>query len=78
MGNTIANQQQEITPPSTPRKIESIFERVIPSPGGKVITVIVDEQIQFQIDVTDPSGDLTCGWLLSEVTRKYSIALEHI
>ena len=27
------------------------------------------------MDITDPNGEKTCGWLISEVTRKYSISL---
>ena len=44
--------------------------------NSRIVTVIVDEQIQFEIDVTDPNKERTCGWLLSEVTRKYTIMLE--
>lgn len=42
----------------------------------KIITVKIDEEIQFFIDVTDPDKCLTCGWLISEVTRRYNLALE--
>ena len=45
--------------------------------NSRIVTVIVvEEQIQFEIDVTDPNNERTCGWLLSEVTRKYTIILE--
>ena len=42
----------------------------------KIITVKIDEEIQFFIDITDPEKCLTCGWLISEVTRRYNLALE--
>lgn len=42
----------------------------------KIITVKIDEEIQFHIDITDPDSCLTCGWLISEVTRRYNLALE--
>ena len=47
------------------------------SENSRIVTVIVvEEQIQFEIDVTDPNNERTCGWLLSEVTRKYTMILE--
>ena len=52
------------------------LEPVIRTANSKIITVIVDENIQFEVDITDEYGDLTCGWLLSEVTRKYTVILE--
>ena len=55
--------------------IERFVER---KAGSKIITVYVDESIQFEVDISDPTGDLTCGWLLSEVTRKYTLILEAI
>ena len=42
----------------------------------KMITVKIDEEIQFHIDITDPDSCMTCGWLISEVTRRYNLALE--
>ena len=45
---------------------------------SRIVTVIVDEQIQFEVDVTDPNKEHTCGWLLSEVTRKYTVMLAAI
>ena len=30
------------------------------------------------MDITDTNGEKTCGWLISEVTRKYQISLVEI
>jgi len=54
------------------------LEPVLRSEQSKVVTVIVDDQIQFEVDITDPQRTKTCGWLLSEVTRKYTIMLNAI
>ena len=51
------------------------LEKVQRTPNSTIITVMVDDSIQFEVDITDPTGEKTCGWLLSEVTRKYNIML---
>ena len=78
MGN--AQVQNSLDQEAETPRVENHFtlEPVRRNTNSRVVTVIVDEQIQFEVDVTDPNGDLTCGWLLSEVTRKYSIMLESI
>lgn len=35
----------------------------------KTVRVLIDQNIQFDVDVL--SDNLTCGWLISEVTRLY-------
>ena len=40
----------------------------------KVIQVFVESNIEFNIDISDPK--CTCGWLQSEVVRKYYEVLE--
>ena len=39
----------------------------------KLIRVYVDKDIEFVVDIRNEW--LTCGWLLSEVSRKYTEAL---
>ena len=36
----------------------------------KTIRVLVDSDIQLDVDIL--SDNLTCGWLISEVTRMYT------
>ena len=38
--------------------------------AAKMLRVRIDETVEFSIYVRDPS--LTCGWLLSETTRRYA------
>ena len=79
MGQTLVkNQLEDESQASLHRETSTGLEPVKRTANSKVVTVIVDDQIQFEVDVTDASGDRTCGWLLSEVTRKYTIALEAI
>jgi hypothetical protein len=40
----------------------------------KTIQVFVESNIEFTIDISDPK--YTCGWLQSEVVRRYYQALE--
>lgn len=42
----------------------------------KLIRIYVDVDIEFTVDISNDW--LTCGWLLSEVTRKYTDALQKI
>lgn len=45
----------------------------------KMIRVYVDKDIEFNIPIPHTASDqLTCGWLLSEVTRRYIEALTKI
>jgi hypothetical protein len=46
--------------------------------GGirKFVHVYVDKDAEFNVDITHDS--LTCGWLLSEVTRRYTDELNRI
>jgi hypothetical protein len=46
--------------------------------GGvrKQIRVYVDKDIEFTVDISN--DNLTCGWLLSEVTRRYTDELNKI
>ncbi|TNV87556.1 hypothetical protein FGO68_gene11686 [Halteria grandinella] len=44
----------------------------------KMIRVYVDKDIEFNIPIPAASDQLTCGWLLSEVTRRYIEALTRI
>lgn len=84
MGNTLVHDNVAVGEPSRipgiSKQGQSAFslEPIKRTAHSKVITVIVDEQIQFEVDITDPKGDLTCGWLLSEVSRKYQMMLEAI
>jgi hypothetical protein len=41
-----------------------------PSMTQKVVRVLVDSEIQFDVEII--SDSLTCGWLISEVTRLYT------
>ena len=82
MGNSIVNQEGESVS-SSARLQTHVTATMALTPikrtaNSRVVTVIVDEQIQFEVDVTDPNQEHTCGWLLSEVTRKYTIMLEAI
>jgi hypothetical protein len=38
--------------------------------------VYVDKEVEFDLDITNES--LTCGWLLSEVTRRYTEELNRL
>jgi hypothetical protein len=40
----------------------------------KSVRVLVDQGIQFDVDII--SDGLTCGWLISEVTRLYTELLQ--
>ena len=40
-----------------------------PNMTQKIIRVLVDADIQFDVEIV--SDNLTCGWLISEVTRLY-------
>lgn len=40
----------------------------------KSVRVLVDQGIQFDVDIV--SDNLTCGWLISEVTRLYTELLK--
>ena len=40
----------------------------------KTVQVLVESNIEFTIDISDP--ETTCGWLQSEVVRKYYEVLE--
>ena len=42
----------------------------------KSVQIYVDKDIEFIVDVGNEQ--LTCGWLLSEVTRRYTDALSRI
>ena len=42
----------------------------------KIVHIYVDADIEFDIDIS--SEFLTCGWLLSEVTRRYNKHLENL
>ena len=46
--------------------------------GGikKSIRVYVDKDVEFNVEISN--DQLTCGWLLSEVTRKYTDELNRI
>lgn len=74
MGNTAVDGIGSI-PSEQSKDIRQSLEPVIRSKNSKIITVIVDEDIQFEVDVTDPKREKSCGWLLAEVTRKYTIVL---
>ena len=43
---------------------------------SKHVRVYVDKDIEFTLGI--PNDSLTCGWLLSEVTRRYVEALNLI
>lgn len=45
-----------------------------PSMSQKVVRVLVDSEIQFDVEIV--SDSLTCGWLISEVTRLYTELLQ--
>lgn len=51
---------------------------------SKIVKIYVDENIQFDIDIGNAAGceeiqqHLTCGWLLQETTRLYTLALENL
>lgn len=53
-------------------------ELTMNTPGmiRKSMRVYVDKDIEFTVDVYNEQ--LTCGWLLSEVTRRYSEELNRI
>ena len=42
----------------------------------KHIRVYVDKDIEFSVEISN--NELTCRWLLSEVTRRYTDALSRI
>lgn len=42
----------------------------------KTIRVYVDKDVEFNLEICN--DQLTCGWLLSEVTRKYNEELNRI
>ena len=44
---------------------------------SKNVHVYVDKDIEFTIPISNDQH-LTCGWLLSEVTRRYLDALNYI
>ncbi len=53
--------------------MESSYSPFYTQAAEKTIRVYVDKDIEFNMDIAN--DNLTCGWLLSEVTRQYIIAL---
>lgn len=46
----------------------------MPNMTQKCVRVLVDQNIQFDVEIL--SDNLTCGWLISEVTRLYTELLK--
>jgi hypothetical protein len=42
----------------------------------KTVRVYVDKDVEFNLDIAN--DQLTCGWLLSEVTRRYTEELNRV
>ena len=44
----------------------------------KTVTIYVDTSIEFEVDITDPSNTLTCGWLLDKAKELYDARIDEI
>ena len=42
----------------------AIGGKYYPADKRKIVNIICDENVSFKVDITDPHGSLTCGWLL--------------